>query len=104
MIHTSSIQASHLQTTMTSPDPANASISRRTYFYPLPWPLPPGTPVPYSLGLPNNNSLSLPETPFEPTHTLVLTSTRKQFVDIRVYKPILPEDPETPNEGGTRIR
>ncbi|KAJ4305516.1 hypothetical protein N0V90_001047 [Kalmusia sp. IMI 367209] len=79
--------------------PSNASISRREYLYPLPHPLPPGTPVPYSTGLPAVNPLNLPPHPVEPTHTLVLTSTRKQFVDIRVFKPILPEDPELPNEG-----
>ncbi|KAF1974757.1 hypothetical protein BU23DRAFT_531126 [Bimuria novae-zelandiae CBS 107.79] len=89
---------------MTTTDPANTSISRRDYFYPLPHPLVPGTPVPYSLGLPTTNPLNLPEKPVEPTHTLVLTSSRKQFVDVRVFRPILPLDPELPNEGGPRAR
>jgi hypothetical protein len=84
--------------------PANASISHRLYFYPLPHPLPPGTPIPYTPGLPTQNPLDLPETPVEPTSSLVLTSTTKQFVDIRVFKPILEEDPELPNEGGPRAR
>ncbi|KAJ4350131.1 uncharacterized protein N0V89_008752 [Didymosphaeria variabile] len=86
------------------PNPTNASISHRTYFYPLPHPLPPGTPIPYSPGLPNQNPLNLPETPVEPTSSLVLTSTTKQFVDIRVFKPVMREDPELPNEGGPRVR
>lgn len=89
---------------MATADPGNASVSRRAYFYALPYPLPPSTPVPYSLGLPSRNPLNLPETPLEPTHTLVLTSARKQFVDIRVFKPILPEHPELPNAGGPRER
>ncbi|KAK7192789.1 hypothetical protein DPSP01_011212 [Paraphaeosphaeria sporulosa] len=86
------------------PNPANASISHRTYFYPLPHPLPPGTPIPYSAGLPSQNPLDLPATPVEPTSSLVLTSTTKQFIDVRVFKPILEEDPELPNEGGPRAR
>ncbi|KAL5399619.1 hypothetical protein PMIN04_001412 [Paraphaeosphaeria minitans] len=86
------------------PNPTNASISHRTYFYPMPYPLPPGTPIPYSPGLPSRNTLDLPATPVEPTSSLVLTSTTKQFVDIRVVKPILKEDPELPNEGGPRAR
>ena len=94
----------HSDAAMATSDPANASISRRAYFYALPYPLPPSTPVPYSLGLPSKNPLDLPEKPLEPTHTLVLTSTRKQFVDIRVYKPIRSGQPELPNEGGPRER
>ena len=42
---------------------------------------------------------------FEPTSTLVLTSTTSIFVDIRVLKPILPEDvEELPNKGGPARR
>ena len=87
-----------------APHSSNASISRRDYFYPLPHPLPPGTPVPYSLGLPSTNPLGLPEKPVEPTHTLVLTSTRKEFVDVRVFKEVWADDKEKPNEGGPRER
>ena len=89
---------------MSTTDPSNASISRRAYFYPLPHPLPYSTPVPYTFGLPETNPLNLPATPMEPTHTLVLTSTRKAFVDIRIFKPTHPDEPELPNEGGPRER
>ena len=79
---------------------AKANISVREYIYFLPYPLPPGTPVPYSTGLPHNNPLNLPSHQFEPTSTLVLTSPKCKFVDIRFFKP-LQEGDETalPNKG-----
>ncbi|KAH7339194.1 hypothetical protein BKA66DRAFT_54486 [Pyrenochaeta sp. MPI-SDFR-AT-0127] len=67
---------------------ATANISFREYIYFLPYPLPPGTPVPYSTGLPENNPLNLPTHQFEPTNTLVLTSPNRTFVDIRFFKPV----------------
>ncbi|CAO2648135.1 Nn.00g090570.m01.CDS01 [Neocucurbitaria sp. VM-36] len=66
---------------------AAANISIREYIYFLPYPLPTGTPIPYSIGLPNNNPLNLPPHQFEPTSTLVLTSPNHTFVDIRLFKP-----------------
>jgi hypothetical protein len=80
----------------TSVDPAkSANISIRTYIYLLPYPLPPNTPVPYSIHLPSQNPLNLPTTLFEPTSTLVLTSPRNTFVDLRFLKPTTPS-PNTP--------
>lgn len=76
----------------------------RSYFYILPYPLPAGTPVPYTPGLPNVNPLNYPPHAFEPTSTLVLTSTSKVFIDIRIFKRIQPSDPELPNDGGHRER
>lgn len=70
--------------------PSAANISIREYIYFTPHPLPPGTPIPYSIGLPRRNPLNLPETCFEPTSTLVLTSPNNTFVDIRLFKPIHP--------------
>ncbi|KAF1842209.1 uncharacterized protein K460DRAFT_370193 [Cucurbitaria berberidis CBS 394.84] len=79
---------------------AAANISIREYIYFLPYPLPPGTPIPYSIGLPNNNPLNLPPHQFEPTSTLVLTSPNRTFVDIRFYKPSNADVSTTlPNEG-----
>lgn len=89
---------------MAESSPSNASISRRDFFYPLPYPLPPNTPIPYAINLPARNPLRLLEKPLEPTHTLVLTSTRKQFVDVRIFKRLRVEEPELPNEGGPRER
>ena len=83
-----------------SPPQATANISIREYIYFLPYPLPPGTPVPYSIGLPDTNPLNLPSHQFEPTSTLVLTSPMSNFVDIRLFKPF--EDDhvnELPNQG-----
>jgi hypothetical protein len=74
-----------------SADPAkSANISIRTYIYFLPYPLPPNTPVPYSIHLPAKNPLNLPPTLFEPTSTLVLTSPCNTFVDLRFLKPTTP--------------
>lgn len=85
-------------------DPHNASISIRSYIYFLPYPMPPDTPIPYTPGLPSRNPLNYPPTPFEPTHTLVLTSSSKSFVDIRILRPLTPHEPELPNNGGPRAR
>lgn len=63
------------------------NISKREYIYFLPYPLPPGTDTPYSIHLPEKNPLNLPSRQFEPTDTLVLTSPKRTFVDIRIYKP-----------------
>jgi hypothetical protein len=71
------------------PNPRSANISIRNYIYFLPYPLPQGTPIPYTLGLPNTNPLNLPPHGFEPTHTLVLTSPGKTFVDIRIFRYLL---------------
>ena len=66
---------------------AASNISKREYIYFLPYPLPAGTEIPYSIYLPEKNPLNLPSHQFEPTSTLVLTSPLRTFVDIRVYKP-----------------
>jgi len=77
---------------LTTPSPDAANISVREYIYFLPYPLPPGTPVPYTPGLPSHNPLDLPTICFEPTSTLVLTSPNHTFVDIRLFKPQQPTD------------
>ncbi|KAL6711184.1 hypothetical protein ACN47E_005715 [Coniothyrium glycines] len=80
--------------------PAEPNISIREYIYFLPYPLPPGTPVPYSTGLPSHNPLNLPPHQFEPTSTLVLTTPLKTFLDIRLYKLPSPSfAPSLPNTG-----
>ncbi|CAE7216552.1 hypothetical protein PTNB85_06651 [Pyrenophora teres f. teres] len=63
------------------------NISKREYIYFLPYPLPPDTEIPYSIHLPQKNPLNLPSRQLEPTSTLVLTSPKRTFVDIRIYKP-----------------
>ncbi|KAF2280223.1 uncharacterized protein EI97DRAFT_429978 [Westerdykella ornata] len=78
--------------------PGNTNISTRVYIYPLPYPLPPNTPIPYSTSLPHRNPLRLPYPPSEPTSTLVLTSPASNFVDLRFFKPRLLGEPELPNE------
>lgn len=79
----------------------SANISIREYIYFLPHPLPPGTPVPYTPGLPDTNPLNLPPHPFEPTSTLVLTTPGKTFVDLRYLKPVNPTESPLPNHGET---
>ncbi|RMZ71556.1 sodium nucleoside cotransporter [Pyrenophora seminiperda CCB06] len=69
------------------PNGSEPNISVREYIYFLPYPLPPGTEVPYSIHLPEKNPLNLPTHQLEPTDTLVLTSPKRTFVDIRIYKP-----------------
>ncbi|KAF2687344.1 hypothetical protein K458DRAFT_485570 [Lentithecium fluviatile CBS 122367] len=69
------------------PSPKGASISIREYIYFLPYPLPTGTPVPYTTGLPDRNPLNYPAKAVEPTSTLVLTSPGRRFVDVRILKP-----------------
>ncbi|XP_014557089.1 hypothetical protein COCVIDRAFT_43877, partial [Bipolaris victoriae FI3] len=76
---------------------AGSNISKREYIYFLPYPLPPGTEVPYSIHLPEKNPLNLPSHQFEPTNTLVLTSPLRTFVDIRVYKAFTTSTAPTPN-------
>ncbi|KAF2023473.1 hypothetical protein EK21DRAFT_80850 [Setomelanomma holmii] len=76
-----------------------ANISIREYIYFLPHPLPPNTPVPYSIHLPTKNPLNLPATQFEPTSTLVLTSLLNTFVDIRLFTPRHPDELALPNHG-----
>lgn len=88
-------------TTTPPPLTGSANISIREYIYFLPHPLPSGTPIPYTPGLPSTNPLNLPPHPFEPTNTLVLTSPRKTFVDLRYLKPIDPASPPLPNHGST---
>jgi hypothetical protein len=66
---------------------SEANISVREYIYFLPYPLPPGTEIPYSIHLPDKDPLGLGTSTFEPTTTLVLTSPLKTFLDIRIYKP-----------------
>ncbi|KAI8937314.1 hypothetical protein NX059_006521 [Plenodomus lindquistii] len=73
-----------------TPTPSSANISTRTYIYFTPYPLPPSTPLPYTLSLPHTNPLNLPTTLFEPTSTLVLTTPNNTFVDLRLLKPIHP--------------
>lgn len=81
---------------------ADANISIREYIYFLPYPLPTGTPVPYSTGLPQTNPLKLPNHQFEPTSTLVLTSPKHTFVDVRLFKPFQSSATgPLPNEGET---
>ncbi|KAH0559921.1 hypothetical protein GP486_003559 [Trichoglossum hirsutum] len=46
----------------------------------------------------------LPDEAIEPTSTLVLTSHRQHFVDLRIFKPLGPGEPELPNEGGPFTR
>ncbi|KAF1959679.1 hypothetical protein CC80DRAFT_545124 [Byssothecium circinans] len=87
-----------------NPDPRNASISVRDFIYFLPFPVPKGIDMPYTLGLPDKNPLNLPPEGFEPTSTLVLTSTGKTFVDIRIFRPLRPGDPILPTDGGPRER
>ncbi|CAI6340378.1 unnamed protein product [Periconia digitata] len=82
------------------PDPREASISIRDYIYFLPYPIPDGIPIPYTIHLPDKNELELNPLPFEPTHTLVLTSINKTFVDLRIFRPIRQGDPPLPNTGG----
>lgn len=72
------------------------NISKREYIYFLPYPLPPGTEIPYSIHLPKKNPLNLPSHQFEPTVTLVLTSPKRTFVDIRIYKPLTASDMHIP--------
>ncbi|KAF2731778.1 hypothetical protein EJ04DRAFT_442373 [Polyplosphaeria fusca] len=81
-----------------------ANISQRRYIFFLPHPLPPGTPVPYTLGLPENNPLNLVPAASEPTRTTVLTSTNNTFVDIRITRPRQPGEVENPNVGGNMDR
>jgi hypothetical protein len=74
-----------------TPDPSkSANISIRKYIYLLPYPLPPKIHVPYSIHLPTKNPLDLPTVLFEPTSTLVLTSPRNTFIDLRFLKPTSP--------------
>jgi hypothetical protein len=95
---------------MSDPDPTPispatfASISIREYIYLLPYPLPQNTPIPYTPNLPSTNPLNLPTTLFEPTSTLVLTSPRKTFVDLRFFKPRDAGESELPNRGDERDR
>ncbi|KAH0542852.1 hypothetical protein FGG08_002807 [Glutinoglossum americanum] len=42
----------------------------------------------------------LPNEAIEPTSTLVLTSRNQHFVDLRIFKPLVPGEPDLPNEGG----
>ncbi|KZM21984.1 uncharacterized protein EKO05_0005045 [Ascochyta rabiei] len=83
------------------PSPGSANISIREYIYHLPHPLPAGTPVPYTPGLPLINPLQLPPHPFEPTSTLVLTTPGRWFIDIRYLKPQHPQESALPNRGET---
>lgn len=76
-----------------------ANISIREYIYFLPYPLPPNTPVPYSIHLPGQNPLNYPPHQFEPTSTLVLTSPCNTFIDVRLYKPMRPGESALPNKG-----
>ncbi|EUC49224.1 hypothetical protein COCMIDRAFT_63197, partial [Bipolaris oryzae ATCC 44560] len=79
---------------------AASNISKREYIYFLPYPLPPGTEVPYSIHLPEKNPLNLPSHQFEPTNTLVLTSPLRTFADIRIYKAFTTSTAPTPNSIG----
>ncbi|KAL1306035.1 hypothetical protein AAFC00_004163 [Neodothiora populina] len=63
------------------------------------------------MGPPNEPSISIrewikwmPDAESEPTSTLVLTSSRKQFVDVRILKPTQHGEPELPREGGPMAR
>ncbi|KAF2262462.1 hypothetical protein CC78DRAFT_534790 [Lojkania enalia] len=84
--------------TLTS-NPSNASISVRKYIYHLPYPLPLGTPIPYTPNLPTYNPLNLDPNASEPTHTLVLTTPASTFVDLRILKRTSGFDTEAPNNG-----
>jgi hypothetical protein len=88
------------------PLPPSASISIRDYIYYLPYPLPSGTPIPYSTGLPHNNPLGLDPQATEPTSTLVLTSPLGTFVDLRILLPVNTNttEPLLPNTGGPLSR
>lgn len=95
IISMASSTSQRTKTFTSSPDPvipsnSTANISIREYIYFIPHPPPPGTPIPYTTGLPHRNPLNLPEICFEPTSTLVLTSPNNTFVDIRLYKPMHP--------------
>ncbi|KAF2191402.1 hypothetical protein K469DRAFT_458952, partial [Zopfia rhizophila CBS 207.26] len=79
-------------------------ISARDYIYFLPHPLPDGTPIPYTTGLPTTNPLNLSPILTEPTSTLVLTSPSQIFIDIRILKPIFSSDELLPNTGGPAYR
>ncbi|KAF2658011.1 hypothetical protein K491DRAFT_690565 [Lophiostoma macrostomum CBS 122681] len=82
-----------------SSPPGAANISTRDYIYLLPYPLPPGSPIPYTPGLPTHNPLNLPPHPAEPTSTLVLTSPSSTFLDIRINRPMHASEPLLPNDG-----
>jgi hypothetical protein len=85
---TTSMSSSAFTSKNITPDPSNsANISIRKYIYLLPYPLAPKTRVPYSIHLPAKNPLDLPTVLFEPTSTLVLTSPRNTFIDLRFLKP-----------------
>jgi hypothetical protein len=92
--HNNKVDTPSSRTSMSSPSIASAgpgktaNISVRTYIYFLPYPLPTKTPIPYTTGLPSQNPLKLPTSLFEPTSTLVLTSPRNTFVDLRFLKPL----------------
>jgi hypothetical protein len=88
------------------PLPSSASISIRDYIYYMPHPLPAGTPIPYSTGLPHKNPLGLDAQATEPTSTLVLTSPRGTFVDLRILLPLQTHAGEhaMPNTGGPQSR
>lgn len=87
--------------TETVPPGANANISTRMYIYFLgPYPLPDGTPIPYTPQLHLSNPLNLSYDPMEPTSTLVLTSPASTFVDLRILKPLSTNAPALPNTGG----
>jgi hypothetical protein len=80
---------------------AESSISVREFICFLPYELPDDTPVPYTPNFPHDPLNCGP--PFEPTDTLVLTSPRGTFVDLRLNKPELNE-PALPNQGGPMER
>ncbi|KAF2197349.1 hypothetical protein GQ43DRAFT_444331 [Delitschia confertaspora ATCC 74209] len=75
----------------------NASISVRDYILYLPYPMPRDGPVPYSTHIPSD-PLDY-GSPGEPTSTLVLTSPRNTFVDLRILKTVPNTGPQTPNGG-----
>ncbi|KAF2462579.1 uncharacterized protein BDR25DRAFT_127596 [Lindgomyces ingoldianus] len=82
----------------------SASISIRTYIAFLPHPLPQDTPIPYTPSLHITNPLNIP-LPSEPTSTLVLTTPRSTYLDIRILKPLTPTDNEPlPTRGGPTYR
>jgi hypothetical protein len=87
-----------------TPPPGSANISVREYIYFLPYPIPDGVKIPYTLGLPLDNPLKLPSTTSEPTSTLVLTSPNASFVDLRILKPLSPGEPELPNATGPNAK
>ncbi|KAH7139532.1 hypothetical protein B0J11DRAFT_46313 [Dendryphion nanum] len=91
--------------TSSTPAPSSASISIRKYIYIVgPFPLPPGIPIPYTSQLHISNPLQNTYPPSEPTSTLVLTSPKSTFVDIRILKPLSTTDADLPNTGGPRFR